>query len=298
MIAFGAAALLEYAPNASLWFPPAGVTLAAVLVLGLRALPVLWLGCMVVTLLADQIYPRGLAWPDLVLAGLGFAATHTLVYAAVALVLRARADVLSPGRHRRNVAVFLLAGALAAGLSSALGGLSLAASGMTEFAALPSLITTWWIGDYAGLMTVAPLFAVVLTRLAQTLDLTPQDRLDRILGPRPWHALWPGASAKLAGLAALTLTIVAVAAVLAQPWVLVLLPLTCLPVQLWIARTEPPLATLLGVFAFTLLLAIAASAGGLADQAPALQLVVIIVAMGSYLALSAGGRAGEAGASA
>ncbi|NDY96699.1 MASE1 domain-containing protein [Wenzhouxiangella limi] len=290
LVAFGAAALLEYAPNASLWFPPAAVTFAAVMVLGLRALPVLWLGCLVVTLLADQIYQRGLAWPELLLAGLAFAITHTLAYAAVALVLRSRDDVLSPGAYRGNVTLFLMGGMLATGLSSALGGLSLAATGMTEFRELPALIPTWWIGDYAGLVTVAPLFAVLLTQLAEALEVTPRKRLEPLLGPRPWHALWPGAALKLLGLAALTLTILAIAVVFAAPFVLVLLLLACLPVQLWIARNESPLVTLLGVFGFTLLLAIATSATGLREQAPTLQFMVISVAIGSYLDLAADRR--------
>lgn len=290
MVAFGAAALLEYAPNASLWFPPAAVTFAAVMVLGLRALPVLWLGCLVVTLLADQIYQRGLAWPELLLAGLAFALTHTLAYAAVALLLRSRDDILSPGAYRRNLTLFLLGGMLSAGLSSALGGLSLAATGMAEIRELPALIPTWWIGDYAGLVTVAPLFAVLLTQLAEALEVTPRKRLDPLLGPTPWRALWPGAALKLLGLAAMTLTILAIAVVFAAPFVLVLLLAACLPIQLWIARNEPPLVTLLGVFGFTLLLAIATSATGLREHAPTLQFVVISVAIGSYLGLAAGRR--------
>lgn len=287
MIAFGAAALLEYAPNASLWFPPAAITFAAVMVLGLRALPVLWLGCVVVTVLADQIYQRGLEWPALLLAGLAFAATHTLAYGAVAWVLRARHDLLSPHAYYRNVVRFLLGGAAAAGLSSALGGLSLAATGMAEFAALPALVATWWIGDYAGLITVAPLFALLLTRLAQALEMSPSNRLQQILGTSPWRALWPGAVGKLLALAMLATLILGVA-VLAEHSVLVFGLFACLPVQWWIAATEPPLATLLSVFGFTLLLAIAASSTGLGDQALVLQLVVISGAVGSYLALATG----------
>jgi integral membrane sensor domain MASE1 len=290
MIGFGAAALLEYAPNASLWFPPAGITFAAVLVLGLRALPVLWLGCLVVTVLSDQIYQRGMAWPELLLAGLAFAATHTLMYAAMALVLRALHRHPSPASEWNSVIKFLLGGALAAGLSSLLGGLSLAFSGMVEFAVLPSLIVTWWIGDYAGLITVGPLFAVLLTRVAAALDLVAANRLGEVLGPDPWRSLWPNETGKLAILTLPTAIMIAIVANFAEHPGLVYILLACVPIQIWIATTESPLATLLGVFGITLLLAAAAGMTNLSNHAPVLQILVITLAAASYLSLAAARR--------
>ena len=289
MIAFGAAALLEYAPNASLWFPPAAVTFAAILVMGIRAMPVLWLGCMVVTILADQIFQRGLSWPELLGAGLAFGLTHTLAYGAVALALRASASQFTPVTTLSKIIAFLLGGAVAAGLSSLLGGLSMAASGMTDLSSVPSLIAPWWIGDYAGLITVAPLFALLLARLASFSGVSAPRGLSPVVGARPWRALMPRALPKLGGLTLLTTAVLALAAAFPEQEAMLFLLFVCLPVQLWIVHTENELATLLGILMFSLLLAAAAGLTNLADHALMLQFMVISLAVSSYLGLAVPG---------
>lgn len=288
MIAFGAASLLEYAPNASLWFPPAAVTFAALLVVGVRALPVLWLGCLVVTILADQVFQRGLAWPELLSAGLAFGLTHTLAYGAVALTLRSGASHFTPVTTLSKIISFLLGGALAAGLSSLLGGLSLAATGMIGMAEVPSLIAPWWIGDYAGLITVAPLFALLLARLADVLEVEVGGLpgLRQALGPRPRWTIAPRAVRKLGGLILLTLAILALAAAFPDQEALLFLLFICLPMQLWIVHTENELASLLGILAFSLLLAGAARLTGLGSEALMLQFIVISLAVSSYMGLA------------
>ncbi|MFP4334602.1 MAG: MASE1 domain-containing protein [Wenzhouxiangella sp.] len=287
MVAFGAAALLEYAPNASLWFPPAAITFASVFLLGPRAFPVLWLGCLLVTILADQVFERGLDLAELLAAGLAFAATHTLVYGAAALMLRSVLDSRLLRWTPGQTGALLVSLALAAGLSSALGGLSLAASGMAEPAALPALIRAWWIGDYAGLITVGPLFLLVLIRLSEALDLPVARPFDAKSSADGWKALWPGPVARLASLALLDIVLIAIILLLPGQAALAPILLVCLPVQLWIARSDPPLATVLGVFGLTLLLAIAVANSALKEQAMTVQFVVIVLAAASYLGLAA-----------
>jgi len=285
MAAFGAAALLEYAPNASLWFPPAAVTFGAVLVLGVRVLPVLWLGCLLVTILADQVFERGLGWLELLTGGLAFAATHTIIYGASAILLRRVSKEKLERLGAVQIPRFLLIGLIAAGLSSLLGGLSLAAQGQARIDDLPSLILTWWIGDYAGLITVAPLFAVLLSRLAASLDAPQAFRIHRIHGLDRFGGLWPAAAAKLALLALLAFVLLLASIGSGETRLLILL-LTVVPLQIWIIRTEAELATLIAVFAITLLIAAAVSNSALRDAAVPLQFLVIALAAGSYLAVS------------
>lgn len=283
MMAFGAASLLEYAPNASLWFPPAGVTFAAVLLLGLRALPALWLGCLVVTLLSEQAAPRGMSTAELMLAGAGFALTHTLAYAAIALLVRAWARRSSRIQPVRDAVWFLVAGLVAAGGSSVLGGLSLSAAGMMNWADARSLILPWWIGDFAGLITIAPLLAVLLTRWAMLDGMAPPAEFRRLQIRANWSALFPQALPKLALLAVLTVASVAAVALIPMqlaplaPW------LICPPILLWIAWSENELATLLAVASFSLIVAGVVGVARLAEHAPALQGLVIGLAALSYL---------------
>jgi hypothetical protein len=71
---------------------------------------------------------------------------------------------------------------------------------------------------------------------------------------------------------------------------LVYILLACVPIQIWIATTESPLATLLGVFGITLLLAAAAGMTNLSNHAPVLQILVITLAAASSLSLAAARR--------
>jgi hypothetical protein len=285
IVGFGAAALFEYAPNASLWFPPAAVTFSAILVLGPRAFPVLWLGCLLVTILADQVFQPGLGWLDMLASGLAFAASHTVVYGGSAMLLRRFGGENLERLAAPQILGFLLMGVVACGLSSALGGLSLLGLGQVQLAELPPLIVTWWIGDYAGLVTVAPLFAVLLSHLAARLDAPLASRMHRLRGLDRFSDLWPEAARKLAWLALLAASILLASIGFGDPRLLLGL-LALAPLQIWLLQTEADLATLTGVFGLTLLIATAVSTTALSDAALYLQFFVIAVAAGSYLTRS------------
>jgi len=286
LAAFAAAALLEYAPNASLWFPPAAVTFAAVLVLGPRVAPVVVLACIVATVLSDRVYGVGLDWPGLLVSGLAFALAHTLAYGAVAMLLRQGAIQASPVTTLRKVSWFLLSGAAASGLAAALGALSLGLTGMTGLGAVLALIAPWWIGDYAGLISVAPLFGLLLSRLAERLGVGTPQGTRRLLGRAPWKKLFPGPALKLAVLLGLTLAVLTADAIFPGQEALLFLLFIPLVVQLWIVHTEGELAALLGIFAFSVVLAAGAGLMDLGHQALMLQFVLIALAVSSHLGLA------------
>ncbi|RAS53224.1 MASE1 protein [Vibrio diazotrophicus] len=49
-----AAALMEYAPHASIWFPPSGVTYAVFLIFGWRAIPIVLFASITTTFWEDS----------------------------------------------------------------------------------------------------------------------------------------------------------------------------------------------------------------------------------------------------
>ncbi|HEX6106779.1 MAG TPA: MASE1 domain-containing protein [Gemmatimonadales bacterium] len=131
----------------SLVWPPTGVALAALVVLGLRA----WPGVTIGAFLANA------ATPDPLAAAAGIAVGNTLeaVLAAGILVRlagdRPRLDTVLAVRA-------LLLAALAGALASALVGLtSLAATGALPGASLATALAVWWTGDLLGALVVAPL---------------------------------------------------------------------------------------------------------------------------------------------
>ncbi|MGY6555012.1 MAG: diguanylate cyclase [Wenzhouxiangella sp.] len=286
LIAFGAAAVLEYAPHASLWFPPTAVTFAAVLVIGPRALPGPFLACIFVVMMDRQIF-SGVASPaEVLLTGISFGVVHTAAYGGLALLLRTATEHSGPLSSFPRVNAFLIGGAIAAGIPSVLGALALDASGSGE---LEKIIAPRWIGDYAGLITLAPLMMILFAKVARHLELPLSVGLRRLIRPQLGQPALRNAWPKLLALSLVTLGVLGVSAALPKIDSLVFLLFLCLPVQLWLVYTESTLSSLLGVLLFALLLAAAASLGPLGEQAMLLQFVVISLAISSYLGLLAPG---------
>ncbi len=80
--------LVEYTHHASVWFPAAGLTFAALLLLGFTAVPALVLVAVTVTSWTVQNYQLPLNGWQTLQAGLLFALAHITPYAAGALLLR------------------------------------------------------------------------------------------------------------------------------------------------------------------------------------------------------------------
>ena len=282
---FFAARLLEYAPHASLWFPPAGITLAALLVIGWRALPALWLACMVATLLADLGHNATLDLPRVLATGLAFALAHTGAYAVAALAMRHFSRDRS--RHAatlRLVAAFLLLAAAGALLAAVLGALSLVLTGVMQPDAIAGVLVPWWIGDYAGAVALAPLTVLLLSAIAGWAHVPVSARLPR-MGVEVSMRLGRPFLAKFALLLAVTAAVLALrAAWPGEPAVLYLL-LLAVVVQLWIAYTEGTLQAAVAVAGFSALLALLAALLSLGGDALVLQFALISVAANSYFAL-------------
>lgn len=284
LTAFFAARLLEYAPHASLWFPPAAISFAAFLVFGRQALPTVLLACVLATLATNAIYAQGLdAW-SLLLSSATFAGCHAFSYALAALVLRrlarGQARVAS---MRRTVTVFLLGGVLATALAALTGAVGLSLTGMIAVADVPSLLVPWMIGDYAGLIALGPLAIMLLRRLGERVGMNIDHglpRLDRSADscpPRRWKL------ALLLGVSALVLLLAALFP--AQPAVVFVLFLAVV-IQLWIVHTEKAEMALSGIALFSLLLAAATPLLDLQAHALTLQFAMISLAANSYFGLA------------
>ena len=81
--------LVEYTHHASVWYPVAGLTFAALLLMGLSAVPALLVGCVGITFYTAAHYQIELAPLALLNAGIAFGFAHIMPYALGALALRA-----------------------------------------------------------------------------------------------------------------------------------------------------------------------------------------------------------------
>ena len=143
---------LQYASigqSVSLVWPPTGIAIAALTMLG----PRYWPGIAIGAFLANAATPVSLA------AAAAIAAGNTLEALVAALLLRRTAGPRPQLNDIRHVRAFLLLAAPLGALCSALiGSVSLWLSGSLAAVALPVALVIWWTGDLLGALVVAPLF--------------------------------------------------------------------------------------------------------------------------------------------
>lgn len=145
-------------PNATAVWAPTGIALAALLILGYGVWPAIFAGAFLVNL---TTHGGNLTTAGSVVTSLGIATGNTLEAVVGAFLVNRFAG----GRNAfsRPVDVFRFAGlaALAATtLSATIGVTTLALAGDASWQNFGSIWFTWWLGDVAGAITVAPLLIV------------------------------------------------------------------------------------------------------------------------------------------
>lgn len=245
------ARVLEHEPHASLWFPPAAVTFAALLVLGRRALPALAVACVAATYLAELQYSSAVRVPVLARSSVAFAMVHIAAYGLPAVALRADARGGASDVTLRSVARFMLLGVLGAGLAAVGGVLALSATGLMEATAPGRVIIAWWMGDFVALITLAPLLIRCMVRVGGASDAHAASRLSPFQIDRTPPS--PAAVRKLASMGAVTVATLAAADTTDSRELGLALLVLPLLLQMWVVHTESRTAALQGVALFGLL---------------------------------------------
>jgi signal transduction histidine kinase len=134
-------------PSASPVWPPSGIALAAVLLLGLRVWPGIFAGAFLVNLTTAV----GFA------SSLGIACGNTLeAVAGGFLVARFARGPEAFERPQDVIKFVVLAGLLATALSATIGTGVLALGGSVAAPEVGPVWLTWWLGDASGALVVAP----------------------------------------------------------------------------------------------------------------------------------------------
>jgi integral membrane sensor domain MASE1 len=134
-------------PSASPVWAPTGLALAAFLVLGYRIWPAIYVSAFLV-----NVTTAGSAATSLCIA-----AGNTLEGAVGAWLVDAFAGGGALQRARDVFRFALLAAVLSTTVSATVGVTSLALAGFADWARYGSIWLTWWLGDTAGDLVVAPL---------------------------------------------------------------------------------------------------------------------------------------------
>ncbi|MGV7207717.1 CHASE domain-containing protein [Oxalobacteraceae bacterium A2-2] len=160
-----ASLLLAFAQsNATPVWPPSGIALAAVLMLG----PPVWPGILLGALAANvaSFLSNGLPASGAVgLVSLLIAIGNTLEALCGAWLLRHVTNSRQPLGQLQNVYKFALVAMLMCAVSAAIGSTALMLSGLVPPSAYWTVVLTWWVGDTAGVLLVTP--ALVAWRLGR-----------------------------------------------------------------------------------------------------------------------------------
>jgi len=133
--------------SASAVWPPSGIALAALLLLGYRVWPAVFIGAFLVNFTTTGTVPTSL----------GIAAGNTLEALAGAWMICRFADGARVFDRAQGVFKFALAAIFSTLVSPTIGLTGLALAGFAEWNNYSAIWVTWWLGDLAGDLIVAPL---------------------------------------------------------------------------------------------------------------------------------------------
>src|SRR5881392_4261575 len=133
--------------SASPVWPPAGIALGALLVLGYRAWPAIFVGAFLVNVTTAGNFGTSLA----------IAAGNTLEALCGAWLVNRFADGIDVFERSKNVFKFAFVAVASAVVSPTIGLTSLAVAGFADWARYGAIWMTWWLGDAAGDLIFAPL---------------------------------------------------------------------------------------------------------------------------------------------
>ena len=142
--------------NASPVWPAAGIALAALLVLGYRAWPAIFLGAFLVNLTTAGTIGTSL----------GIAVGNTLEAVCGAWLINRFAGGTTAFDRAGNVFKFALAVIVSTLISPTLGLTSLALGGFAPWSDYNAIWLTWWLGDVTGDLVMAPFVVLWCTGMA------------------------------------------------------------------------------------------------------------------------------------
>jgi PAS domain S-box-containing protein len=137
--------------NASAVWPPTGLALAALLVLGVRAWPAVFLGAFLVNLTTAGTVGTSVA----------IAAGNTIEALVGAYLVNRFADGIRAFGSVRGILRFVVfAGVLGTTISATAGTTTLAAAGLAPWSEYKRIWLTWWLGDATGALVFTPVLVL------------------------------------------------------------------------------------------------------------------------------------------
>lgn len=148
-------------PSATPIWPPTGLAIAAVLLWGYRIAPAIFIGALLINqLTAGSIF-----------TSIAIACGNTFEAVIAGYLIRHRAEGEQIFDTPSGVAKFALISLVVTVVSATIGVSSLTLAGYAEVSSFISVWLTWWLGNLAGALVVAPV--VVLWAKSEAASFTP-----------------------------------------------------------------------------------------------------------------------------
>ncbi|WP_280529654.1 GGDEF domain-containing protein [Shewanella dokdonensis] len=280
MLLWKVASIMEYAPHASIWFPPAGLTFSAILLLGLRAIPAIAFCCMAATFWEDATYGTQLPWQQLLETGALFTLAHISAYAIGASLLKLLISRRDAHQLPSLLLAFTIIGPASALLAGYLTQTALIISGMLPDS--PSGHQLWlplWVGDLLGILVLTPLLIGVLRRIYPRYGVWVSELGLRQLPGSGWEFLL-----KLATTLLLMVVVMLLTASLQSKEMAFAIFFLCIP-QMWIVYTETPLRSGISIALMSFATALLVKYLALHDDALVFQFSISVLAASTYFGL-------------
>lgn len=271
--------LAEYAYHASIWFPPSGLTFAALLIVGLRAIPFLLIAAVISTFFSVSLYDIEISQLDTLYAGIKFGIAHIVAYGIGASVLKYIAD---HEEHRLPIIIigFLVISATISLLATALVLIVLVTCGLMQSSEVPDIWLAFWVGDMVALIVLAPLFASVFLKIypKPVFRITPLHILEK---PKP---IRPFIYKLAAGVAFLTLVMIMTARIetLESAFLVFFLVIP----QMWLTFSESTFRTATSLAILSFLIVVWIYLLGLQEYAFVYQFAIAIIATTAYFGVA------------
>lgn len=275
------AGIMEYAPYTSLWYLPAGISMAAFIVLGKRALLPIFLAAAVIDPGLRNALTNSFDITELV-TGLLFGLVHTSAYAIGGSLARYYFFRLNHGDFPRKSIAILVAFGISSGLAA------LAGVAVFLFVDRPIMyqplegIIVWWLGDLIGCLVFTPLAVIVLSRMWPQFS-PPINALVRLRYPA-WNNImrYSGKVLLVCLFVVLVMTTDAKLKLIEIPFFIFFLGVPLI----WIIYTEHPYHSVLTLLVISLVMVFGLLSLQLYQHAIIYQFALCITAINAYLAMS------------
>ncbi len=276
---WGLGHLGEFSEHASIWYPPAAMTFAAMVVVGWRALPYLVIANLGGTWWSFDIYEVSGPWPMLVGFALANSVAHIGCYGLGASTLR-----LVASRKHHSLPMIVIAFLIIATTASAMATVGVISS-LVLFNLLPvteaaRTAMAFWIGDFVAVVVLGPLVAGLLLKLVRQpgfwIEPLEQVRKDHITA---------SVTIKLAIIAIVVIGAMLIADRFQTVEGVFLIFFMLIP-QMWLTYTESPLRTALSLAAISFLIVLGLAAWNLSVFVFVYQFAIAIVATTAYFGLA------------